>query len=93
MKEDLKNLKFEVLKAEVNIAFREIIERLEEGKRLILIAEDLLAGELNSERLREMGALVKVCGLYGATVIFSQEPAFVVYDRLLQTEKNSSKQA
>ena len=92
MKREMKSLKFDVLKAEVNLAFSEIIEFLEEGKRLILVAENLLAADLDPEKLRVIGALVKVCGLYGATVIFSREPEFAVYDRLLQTEKNSAKQ-
>jgi hypothetical protein len=81
MNDDLQRKKLEVLKEEVNIAFAGVVPLLENGRRLIIVAEDLIADIFDPEAMATVGQLVKVCGTYGATVIFSKKDSFAVFNR------------
>ena len=73
--------KLEALEEQTVLTFPRIVELLRSGKRLIFVPESAVAEELTSRQLRTLGALVKICGFYGATVIFSPQGTFSMYRR------------
>ena len=86
MKQNLKQLKLEVMKAEIEAVFTGVSHMLEQGVRFIIVAEELLAKDLAANQLRNVGALVKVCGAYGATVVFSPSTSYTIFDRIRSGE-------
>lgn len=89
MNAEVRDLKLELLKMKVNAYFREVVDKLETGSRSIVVYEERLAESLDDDLLMLTGALVKVCGSYGATVSFPIG-AVAIYDRTLSAESKKS---
>ena len=69
--ETLRKTRYELLAAEVESEIPGLIEKLEAGRRVILVKYDALGDDLTVECLALVGRIVKICEAYKATVVFN----------------------
>jgi hypothetical protein len=74
--EDL-NTRFALLKKEVSLDFPDLIPSLESGLQVVLVTDRRLGKNLNPDSLRKLGGITKLCGYYGATVLFVNQSKFM----------------
>ena len=67
----LKKTPYELFAAEVESEIPGLIEKLEAGRRVILVKDDALGDDLTIERFAIIGRIVKICQAYKATVVFN----------------------
>lgn len=62
-----------LLKAEVELDFPGLPQRLEAGRKLVSVMYESLCGKLGPECLRRFGGMTVLCAHYGAAVIFVKD--------------------